>query len=193
MEKLEEETLWKLILAGNSEALECLYRMHYTSMLAYGLKFCNQEDIIKDCIHDIFLKIFENKTLKTPPSIRTYLLRSVRNCLYDALKTNYQTENIDELPFSFSIEDSALKRLFANNDEQLKLSRQIKHAYEHLSDNQKQILYLRYIKQLSFKEIATLLDINEQSAMNLSSRTITKLKKLIVLNFILIVYHLLCP
>lgn len=180
MEREEEATVWKLILAGNRDALEHLYRRYYSSMLAYGLKFCNQEDIIKDCIHNVFLKIFENKTLKTPPSIHGYLLRSVKNSLYDVFKTNHSIENIDDLSFSFSIEDSALTRLFANNDEQLKLSRQIKCAYDSLSDNQKQILYLRYIKQLSFKEIAALLEINEQSAMNLSSRTLSKLRKLIL-------------
>lgn len=180
-EYLTEVDLWKQIISGDAGALEHLYRVHYASMIAYGLKFSNQEDVIKDCIHDIFLKIFENKSLKTPISIHSYLLKAMKNSLYDALKLTYQNENIDNIPFNISIEDTALKQLFANNDEERALSLQLKEAYQSLSANQKQILYLRYVKQLSFKEISSMLDINEQSAMNLSSRTLAKLKKLIIL------------
>lgn len=190
-EDLTEANLWKRIISGDAEALEYLYRVYYASMMAYGRKFCNQEYIIKDCIHDIFLKIFENKSLKTPLSIHSYLLRAMKNSLYDVLKLTYQTENIDNIPFNITIEDTSLKELFANNDEERALSIQLKNAYQKLSGNQKQILYLRYVKQLSFKEISILLDINEQSAMNLSSRTLAKLKKLIILPLIFMLIHIL--
>lgn len=49
-------------------------------------------------------------------------------------------------------------------------------AYKQLSENQRMAIYLRYIKGLSYREVAAVLEINPQSAMNLVSRTLTSLR-----------------
>lgn len=49
-------------------------------------------------------------------------------------------------------------------------------AYRLLPNNQRMAIYLRYIKGLSYKEMAEVLDINPQSSMNLVSRALTKLR-----------------
>ncbi|NMA72623.1 MAG: sigma-70 family RNA polymerase sigma factor, partial [Bacteroidales bacterium] len=46
-----------------------------------------------------------------------------------------------------------------------------------LTDRQKQIIYLRYREQLTFREIALVMDISYQSAKNLMQKTLQKLKE----------------
>ena len=49
-------------------------------------------------------------------------------------------------------------------------------AIKHLPDQQKQVLYLYYIKELSHKEIGEILGINPQSSMNTLAKSIKKLR-----------------
>ena len=48
-----------------------------------------------------------------------------------------------------------------------------------LSGNQRMAIYLKYAKGLSHKEVAAIFDINEQSSMNMISRAIAKIRRLV--------------
>ena len=68
---------------------------------------------------------------------------------------------------------------FALSDEDIKLAKMLRAAIRSLSPNQKQVLYLHYVRKLSYKEIAEILNISVQSSMNLNNRALTKLKSLL--------------
>ena len=70
-------------------------------------------------------------------------------------------------------------KLFPKNDHDLQLARRLLEAISQLSPNQKTVLYLRYVQELSYKEIADVMDMNIQSSMNLSSRALAKLRTLV--------------
>jgi len=78
------------------------------------------------------------------------------------------------------VDEEDLEKKFGGNDEELLMLKKLLHSYDQLSDKQKQILYFRYIQELSHKEIAEILDINEQSSMNSSSRALSKLRNLLL-------------
>ena len=86
------------------------------------------------------------------------------------------TEDINALPFDLTIEDTSLEVLFKDNDEDIQMIKNLQEAYKQLSENQRMAIYLRYIKGLSYREVAAVLEINPQSAMNLVSRTLTSLR-----------------
>ena len=77
------------------------------------------------------------------------------------------TEDLNEHFFELKIEDAALESLFNGNDEELQLSKKLINAYKSLPENQRVAIYLRYVKGLSYKEMAAVLNINPQSSMNL--------------------------
>lgn len=177
---IDDSQLWILILDKDREALEIVYYRNFDLLLNYGFKLCRNEELVKDCIHDLFLKIFGNKNLSMVDQIRPYLIRSLRNMITEELAKKGIVNNIE-----FNI-DSLLTMELHNSiefghkdDEELKKSESVKSALMKLNSNQKQILYLRYVKDLSFKEAADCLDINVQSAMNLASRTILKLRRIL--------------
>ena len=47
-----------------------------------------------------------------------------------------------------------------------------------MSDNQKNAVYLYYIKEFSWDEMSVSLDINTHSCMNLVARSVAKLRKI---------------
>lgn len=184
--ELDDETLWKLLLKGNIKVLEVLYRRHYDLLLNYGFKFCQDKELVKDCIQDLFVKLHQSSSLSDTSHVKTYLLRGVKNLLIDKLSSMKITEDIEDVKFYLTIDDSTLTFLFNKNDEDLRLSKQLLEAYQQLPENQRVAIYLRYVRGLSYKEIAEILNIAPQSTMNLVSRALTKLRVIMQIEKIIV-------
>jgi len=178
---LDDIDLWELLLKEDSEALKVVYYRNYDLLLNYGYKICWNEELVKDCIHDIILKIFGNKNLSTVNQIRPYLLRALRNSITEELTKRNKISNVefDLLPLLNLTDSSSTNTSVEEDDDELRKNKKLKSAFSKLNENQRQIIYLRYVKELSFKEVADLLEIKVQSAMNLSSRSILKLRNLL--------------
>lgn len=184
---MKDTALWDLVLKGDMEALSLLYKKHYELLLNFGINYILDEDFVKDCIQDVFVKICMSKQLSPTEYVRSYLLTSLKNMIADKLSSLKMTEDLDEF-FDLKIEDTALETLFKDNDEALQLSKKLVNAYRSLPQNQRMSIYLHYIKGLSYKEMAVVLNIAPQSSMNLVSRALTNLRsKMTLENYLLII------
>ena len=176
---MDDIELWKLVLKGDSSALSMLYCRYYELMLNFGLKYTPDVDLVKDCIQDVFVKICSSRRLSDLTYVRSYLLASMRNILIDQLSALHMEENIDDYAFCLDIDDAALERIFMHDDEKLRLSRRLLSAYGMLPQKQREVLYLRYVKGLSHKEVAAALEINPQSSMNQIHRALDRLRAIL--------------
>lgn len=183
-----DESLWELLLNRNVEILEILYRRYYDLLLNYGLKIYPDKELVKDCIQDLFVKLHLSRKLSNTICVKTYLLKALRNLLTDKLSSIKETEDVEKVCFNLTIDNFALSALFKQNDEELKLSRQLLNAYHQLPANQREAIYLRYVKGLPYKEMAEVLDIAPQSSINLVSRALTKLRPIMQLEKIILVF-----
>lgn len=175
----EDTILWNEIIQGKKQALEMIYTKYYNSLYRYGMCYSGNENLVEDCIQDLFVSIFENKTLRSVQYVQAYLIKSLRNLILHQLqKTN--CESLDEYSFDVAINDTMLTSIFHKDDQDLCLSKKLTAAYKSLSDMQRHIIYLRYVRNLSYSEISEILNINVQSAMNLLSRTLGKLRDSVV-------------
>ena len=177
---MDDYQVWSLLLKGDSEALKLIYYRNYDLLLNYGYKLCRNEELVKDCIHDVFLKIFGNGKLSMVDQIRPYLLRAVRNMITEEMGKKGVVNCVQfDINVLLSLESRSAESQEGQDDEELRKSHKLINSFSKLNNNQKQILYLRYVKNLSFKEVADFLDINVQSAMNLASRTVSKLRNIL--------------
>ena len=183
-----DESLRELLLNRNVEILEILYRRYYDLLLNYGLKIYPDKELVKDCIQDLFVKLHLSRKLSNTICVKTYLLKALRNLLTDKLSSIKETEDVEKVCFNLTIDNFALSALFKQNDEELKLSRQLLNAYHQLPVNQREAIYLRYVKGLPYKEMAEVLDIAPQSSINLVSRALTKLRAIMQLEKIILVF-----
>lgn len=172
-----DEDLWMMLLKGDKHALSVIYKRNYELLLNFGLKIVPDEELVKDCIQDVFVKIGSSKRLSATEHVRSYLLTSLKNRLADTLAALPRSEQLDERHFQMEVEDEEIATLFKNNDKDILLSRKLIAAYNELPSNQRMAIYLRYVRSLSYKEIAAMMHINPQSSMNLVSRALTSLRK----------------
>ena len=178
--EMDDIALWGLLIKGDQKALEILYQRYYSLLLNYGLRCSTDKELVKDCIQDLFINLHQNTHINvTNITVRSYLLKALRNNLTYKLATNKEADSLDDSVFHIPLNEDLFEQLFPKNDHDLQLARRLLVAISQLSPNQKTVLYLRYVQELSYKEIADVMDMNIQSSMNLSSRALTKLRTLI--------------
>lgn len=178
-DEIDDLTLWNLLVKGDKKALEVLYEKYYSLLLNYGLKCNLDRELVKDCIQDLFVSLYQNSHIKTTEiTVRSYLLKALRNNLTYKLASQKEENSLPDFAFHIPSNEDLFEQLFPKNDHDLLLANRLMEAISQLSPNQKSILYLRYVKELSYKEIADVMDMNVQSSMNLAGRALTKLRTL---------------
>ena len=81
------ETLLASFQAGNMAAFSELYDLHINILFNYGLKLTIDKELLKDCIHDIFVKLYVKKDeLGVIDNLKSYLFISLKNKLCDELR-----------------------------------------------------------------------------------------------------------
>ena len=170
-----DESLWVHYLNGDKHDFDQLYRRYYSLLLHYGCKFSQDQELVQDCIQDLFMELMlKSKNLSVPLSVKAYVLRSFRNNLLKSLEKEgkrYDFVLVDDIPEMLHTATEE-KDSFKDDLKDLLL------AYQKLSVKQKEVLYLFYVKGLSHKEISNVLYINYQSSKNRLYQSLVQLRKL---------------
>lgn len=154
-----------------------LYDTHIDNLFAFGSRFTSDRELIKDCIHDIFVKFYSQKEkLETIRNIESYLYTSLRNRINDEFRRNLHLCDNE-------INDSSI-RILAENEEyysermeqQMALTASVEKYFEKLSPRQQQIINLYFMEQRKYDDICRIMGINYQSVRNLMHRSISKLR-----------------
>lgn len=168
--------LWNDFRNGDNQAFEKLFRIFSDELYQYGLKFIHDEYQVKDCIQDLFIKIYHNrKNLSYTDNPRLYLFRALKNLIIDSLRNNHiMYVSSEELPFyadyEYYMEDNS------EENDGTEIRKKYEKAINLLNPRQKEAVYLRYQKEMSYEEISELLEINYQSARNLIHRALEKMR-----------------
>ena len=177
MKKEEDFALWNQFLEGDEKAYLYIYKLYAQDMYSYGMLFTTNSELVKDCLHDVFIKIHRNrKKLSQVDNIRLYLLKAMKNYLFDVFNKKKELFHNDTIEPVFSpeytIEDKIIRQ-----EELHYQSRKIRQMLESLTPRQKEVLYYRYMKNLTYDEIGEIMQMNYQSILNLIQRSIKKLRE----------------
>lgn len=172
-----EQALWTAFRNGDPTAYAIIYRRYFGVLLNYGKKLSIDHELIKDCIQELFIKIWNNRhNLSNTTSIKYYLLTSLKRKLLDTLRSTYVKQSADH----DTLHDELANLIPAvDNDDEVYLSRkeQVQTALTRLSSHQQRLLQMKFYKNLSNKEIADELGITMQSVYNAVFKALRTLKK----------------
>jgi RNA polymerase sigma factor (sigma-70 family) len=165
----EEQKLWREMLAGDVTAYEHLIDRTYDLLFHYGTKFNGDRELIKDCIQDVFLGVWEKRNALNPEiPPKPYLLASLRRRLH-RLASRLRMDCMDyynESDIVFDLEFSAEYQLIESENDRLLASRMTEMLNE-LPKRQKEAVFLRFYNDMEREEIAMVMDIQPQSVSNL--------------------------
>lgn len=168
--------LWVQFWDGNEMAFSQLYYLCFDDLLAYGRKVGGDNEMVEDLIQDLFLKLYQKKIiLEDNTKLRSFLFRALKNLIYNQLLRNAKLQSLPDYDFAFDLDYTIDEQLSWMHD--LGLSDEVHHILKGLTEHQKEIIYLRFIHEMSFEEISKIMKINTQSARNLLFRSMEKIRK----------------
>ena len=85
--EFEEKDLAAKVFHGKKDKLlyilELSYKKYYNLLYNYGLKLTNDSELVQDFIQEIFTKLCKRENIDNISNIKIYLLRAMRNIIYD--------------------------------------------------------------------------------------------------------------
>jgi len=179
---MDELSSWSGFLNGEQKALAEVFLNYHDDLFRYGLKLTGDQDLVKDCIQDLFLKLWKNREhLRIVQSVKPYLFKSLRNHIVDTLELQKTTlpledESLSYLQLSYSHEDFLINEQVTNDTRQ-----QVITAINKLTPRQREAIYLRYFQDLEFETISQIMEMNVQSVRNTLQRAMQVMRDLMVL------------
>ncbi|MGD9566817.1 MAG: RNA polymerase sigma factor [Sedimentibacter sp.] len=156
------------------EFITRLYENYGKVMWKYAYKLSNDYDVSNDMVSMAFLKIIEKVEMVRKVriyKIKSYLISIVKNTFLNYKKnekSHINYDDISEIVFNNRSADFTAEYNYSDAEE----------ALYHMPEPYKSVLYYRYVyEELSYDEIARLLDINVSSIRMYKKRAVEMLKE----------------
>ncbi|MEZ0607759.1 RNA polymerase sigma factor [Fibrella sp. WM1] len=176
----QHRQLWNAFRDGDQAAFAQLYDLFAADLYRYGYNLVRNRPLVEDCLHELFLHLHDNhQRLGPTDNIRFYLFRALRRRLLDTVGRLNKLDSADYLfdnaqfmipPYEATLVAEELidhqKRILI--DELNKLPKR-----------QKEILYLVYMKELSYQQAAEVMGITLKSVYNTVNVALTALRAMI--------------
>jgi RNA polymerase sigma factor (sigma-70 family) len=175
---MDESNLWREFKSGDLGAYSQIYRKYFFVLFNYGKKISDDHELVKDCIQDLFIKIWSNReNLNDTTSIKYYLVTSLKRKILDHLRSTQMKYKGDQ--------DAEVIEIIPDDVIDEELTEEQKHrilnAMNRLSEHQQKLLHMKYYKNLSNKEISKELGITIQSVYNAVFKALKSVKKKYIL------------
>ncbi len=183
---MNDYELWESFRCGNEKAFSIVFNEHVQQLFKYGVKFISDEEMVKDSIQELFIKLYHNRqNLGSTDNIRLYLFRALKNKLIDAIYSRKDTVSLSSTILPFEIANPEEEDLEDDWEMIVRKSR-VNKGIQALTPRQREAIYLRYTLDMSLEDISVLLEMNYQSARNLIHRSVEKLRKELLLELIVL-------
>jgi len=175
--------LWQSFKEGDRTSFQTIYFSNFKNLSEYGMRIIDDKELVKDCIHDLFVKLWNNKSnLGNITAIRSYLMVSLRATLFNKIQQNKRM-SISEFnggqPFEmvFSVESDFITKETSSIQTQTLLD-----ALNELTPRQKEVIYLRYFEEMDYEEIATIMEITVKGTYKLAARGLETLRQIMAIS-----------
>lgn len=170
-EKLAEA--WQQIRKGDVKAYEWLFKQLASRLYGYGYRIVADRPTVQDAVQDLFVQLWENReSLSDVKLVKPYLYKSIRSRLLRSLGQPAMQE------------DAVFEAIAVPHHEELLIAQEHDHEMNQkllnclakLTPRQREMIYLKFYQQLDYDEIANILNMIYQAAVNLCFRAISGLR-----------------
>ncbi|MDF9799902.1 RNA polymerase sigma factor (sigma-70 family) [Catalinimonas alkaloidigena] len=192
----QTDLLWEAFCKGSKQAYFQIYQEYVDELYNYGYKIHADRELVKDCLHDLFVNLWEKRIhLAKVQSIQFYLYASLRRKMLRTLKKRNLESFCDESMFELFSTGSHESVLIFQQERSQKSSL-LKSAIKQLSARQREVVFLKYYDNFSYEEISGIMGISVESLYKLMTKALKSLKLLLhekaVHSFVLLI-HLINP
>lgn len=146
--------------------IETLYRQHGSALLLFAIAIAGEKSRAQDAVQHVFLKMIESGMLARATDPKAYLFASVRNALLNDAKVRQRNVSLGDEAVWFSPPD---------RDYAAELS--LRRALAALPEDQREVTILHIWGELTFSQIAEVLEISSNTAASRYRYALVKLRE----------------
>jgi RNA polymerase sigma-70 factor (ECF subfamily) len=153
--------------------VELLYRQHGPALLLFAMAITGERSRSQDAVQQVFLKMIESGTLVRVENPKAYLFASVRNALLNDRKVCER-----QVPFETASPD-ARATWFSPPDRDYAAELSLRRALAELPEEQREVIILHIWGELTFSQVAEVLDISANTAASRYRYALARLRETI--------------
>jgi RNA polymerase sigma factor (sigma-70 family) len=179
-EDAEDVRLMRLVARGDTSAFEKVIERHQALVAGTAARMLGSNSDVEDIAQQVFIRVWKSARRYVPRAkFTTWLLKITRNLVFNELRrakrraqVPLQSEpGIEELPLKDETNPAPDASLLEDE-----LQRAIEEAIMQLPESQRLALVLRRYEQLSYEEIAEVLDLSVPAVKSVLFRARTELR-----------------
>ena len=147
-----DDELLILLQKGNERAFTAIYERYHKLLYVLAYKYLKDNDTAKDAVQQIFLKLWESRSLfSIHINLRNYLYTMLKNHLLNEIRNNYTAleKNYELAQETIEYENEILSKL-----EEKEMTEQLYRAIDSLPEQKKAVCLYKLKDSLSNQEIA---------------------------------------
>lgn len=177
----EDVRLMRLIAGGDTTAFEQLIERHKTLVAGTVARMLGSNSDVEDIAQQVFIRVWKSAgRYVARAKFTTWLLKITRNLVFNEMRRAkrhpHLSVQIDPEAEEMPLKDEAMATPDANLL-QAELQAEIEKAIMLLPDTQRMALVLRRYEELSYEEIADVLDLSVPAVKSLLFRARTELRE----------------
>lgn len=179
MEKLDtqqENFLLSALRQDNKEAFSLLFQKYYTDLVLFCGNFVRDKSSCEDIVQSIFLKLWnDRKSIRIETSLKSYLLRAVRNSCFDEFRHLEIVRQYESDPDHSVLDSYNTENYILYSD----LSAHLQQALDQLPAPYREAFEMNRYEGLKYREIAVRLNVSERTVEVRVGKALEMLRKLL--------------
>lgn len=172
----EDQFLWGKFLSGDDKSYVYFYEKYTQDLFSFGMCFTADRDLVRDCIQDVFVKIYSRRShLRKTENVKLYLFRALKNTLLNVFQKDVKFISLESVELTYST-DYAIKDVIIGSEQEQEDREKMIYVLDLLTARQKEVIHYRYVEEMSMDEICVMMNMNYQSVQNLIQRSIKKVR-----------------
>ncbi|WP_342512006.1 RNA polymerase sigma factor [Sporosarcina sp. FSL K6-1522] len=172
---MQEEVQWiEAVLAGNKQAYEHIIRKYKDPLYGTILRMTRNPHDAQDLAQEAFIKVYQQlEKYDDKGSFSSWFYRvAINHCLDEFRKKRYKMKQVEIQEETIGNVDSPEIVFFKNER-----SRQLERLIATLPEDERLIILLRYVNELSYQAISELVDIPLATVRNKLHRAKKKMRE----------------
>jgi RNA polymerase sigma factor (sigma-70 family) len=178
-QSLDDSTLWLNFKKGNDLAFSILYNKYVHKLYNYGMHTCRNKELVLDCLQEMFTVLWDRREkVSDVTCVNYYLFKSFRRLLMNRLTLGkkFLISFGDRESHGFDFAPSAEQSII-EEERIMERDRKVRNSLNGLTKRQREAIFLKFFNQLSYHEVAAIMDLHVDSVYNLISKSIDILRK----------------
>ena len=183
-EAVSNETLALLYVGGNNKAFDELLSRTQSGLYQYITFVVRNEDVANDIFQETFVKVItqlQEGKYTDNGKFSFWLTRIAHNALMDwyrAQKSEHIVDLADDNDLSNLKSETVMDSFRENEMVNQQVLCDVRHMMEALPATQREVVYMRFYQQLSFKEIAQLTGVSINTSLGRMRYALINLRKM---------------